>query len=211
MPRPSRNVDEQLLRAGRALFPDAGCEGLSLRRVASHAGVNLGMFHYHFKTKDTFVRRVLQGLYEEMFSGLQLAVAVGDPPLPALRRAVAVIAHFGRDNRRLLGRLVADAMNGQPLALEFLRANFPRHFAVIVGLVSACQQAGSMRPLPVEQAVAFLAGAVGAPILFGGLVATRWPDSELVDRLEQDVLSDDAIGVRIDLALAALSAPRAPA
>jgi len=60
MPRPSRNVDERLLAAGRELYPDAGAAGLSIRRIAERAEANLGMFHYHFRTKDQFVRRLLQ-------------------------------------------------------------------------------------------------------------------------------------------------------
>ena len=49
MARPSQNVDQRLLEAGLALLPQTGCAGLSVRRLADHAGVNLGMFHYHFK------------------------------------------------------------------------------------------------------------------------------------------------------------------
>jgi hypothetical protein len=29
-----------------------------------HAGVNAGMFHYHFKSKDNYLATLLQGLYE---------------------------------------------------------------------------------------------------------------------------------------------------
>ena len=38
MPRPSRNVDVLLLRAGREMFPSAGVRGLSVRKVAERAG-----------------------------------------------------------------------------------------------------------------------------------------------------------------------------
>ena len=62
MSRPSRNVDALLLRAGRELYPETGAAGLSIRKVAERAGVNLGMFHYHFRTKEAFVRQLLQAL-----------------------------------------------------------------------------------------------------------------------------------------------------
>ena len=60
MPRPSQNIDEALLRSGLALLPRLGCSGLSVRRVAEHAGVNPAMFHYHFQSKAVFLRSVLQ-------------------------------------------------------------------------------------------------------------------------------------------------------
>ena len=84
MPRPSRAVDEAMLRAGRALLPRLGCRGLTQRALAAHAGVQPGMFHYHFGSKDDFLRALLQqlyhpaprvyargsaGFYEEMYAG----------------------------------------------------------------------------------------------------------------------------------------------
>ena len=70
MPRPSRHLDRALLAAGRELLPALGCSGLTIRQVAEAAGVNIGMFHYHFRTRDVFLRAVMQSAYEEMFSQL---------------------------------------------------------------------------------------------------------------------------------------------
>ena len=64
MPRPSQNVDQLLIDAGLELLPETGCAGLSVRKLTEHAGVNLGMFHYHFRNKDNFVRTLLQRTYE---------------------------------------------------------------------------------------------------------------------------------------------------
>ncbi len=70
MPRPSQQIDQALLASGRELLPALGCAGLSVRAVAAHAGVAPGMFHYHFGSKREFLRTLLSGLYEEMFSAL---------------------------------------------------------------------------------------------------------------------------------------------
>ena len=75
MARPSQGIDQALLRSGRELFATSGCDGLSLRALAEHAGVNLGMFHYHFKTKDNFLRALLQQLYEEVFARIGIEAA----------------------------------------------------------------------------------------------------------------------------------------
>jgi AcrR family transcriptional regulator len=158
MARPSRNVDRLLLAAGRDLFPDAGAARLSVRKVAAHAGVNLGMFHYHFRTKELFVRQLLQELYDEMFANLELA-ATSRAPQEALRAALNVLARFARDNGRLLRRLCADAFSGEPLAAEFLRANMPRHVGVILGLIVSGQRAGALKPMAPPQALCFWRGA----------------------------------------------------
>jgi AcrR family transcriptional regulator len=208
MVRPSRNVDAALLDAGRALFPDRGIAGLSVRKVAEHAGVNLGMFHYHFKTKDAFVRALLQRLYDGMFAELELAAAGDARPVEALRAAANVLARFVRDNRRLLRRLMADAVANEPLALEFVRANLPRHIGVIRALIDAGQRSGALKTVPIAQALSFVAGAVGGPILIGGAIMERDEVPVALRRgYEQSVLSDAALSERVDLVLAGLCTP----
>src|SRR5206468_4412072 len=126
MNRPSNQIDALLLASGRALFPTAGCAGLSLRALAEHAGVNVGMFHYHFKSKDNFLRALLQQMYEEMFANLQLDADHAGPALVRLRAALITFARFARDNRRVLARIWMDVLAGEPVALAFLRDNAPR-------------------------------------------------------------------------------------
>ena len=209
MPRPSRNVDVQLLAAGRDLYPETGAAALSVRKVAERAGVNLGMFHYHFGSKEAFVRALLQSLYEAMFADLQVATSAASDSVSGLRAALKVIARFARDNRVLLRRLLVDAAAGEAPAVEFLRANFPRHFAVIVGLIGAAQRERRLKPVPIAQAVTFVAGAVAAPILLGSaIVESGLAPRQLAERFADEVLSDYALDERIDLALSALALDR---
>ena len=207
MPRPSRNVDAQLLAAGRALYPQTGAAALSVRKVADKAGANVGMLHYHFGTKDAFVRALLQDLYEPMFAELQTATAGPSDPVIALRAALRVIARFARDHRVLLRRLIADAAGSEAPAVDFVRANFPRHAGIVAALVLAGQQAGRFRKITVAQAVSFVAGAVAAPILVGSaIVDAGLAPPALADRFDNDVLADTALDERIELALAGLAA-----
>lgn len=209
MGRPSRNVDAALLRAGRVLYPTTGIRGLSVRKVAERAGVNVAMFHYHFGSKEKFVAVLLAQIYDAMFERLRLA-ADGDAPVAALRRTLLVLAQFARDHRAVLRRILLDALAGERVAVEFARSNLPRHLRVVAGLVVAGQASGALRDVAALQAIALLAGAIGAPILLGSAVT----ESDGVPRatrvaFEREVLDDAAIGERIDLVLAALAAPKA--
>ena len=207
MPRPSRNMDALLLQAGRELFPERGVRGLSVRMVAEHAGVNLGMFHYHFRSKHVFVQALLQDLYDEMFAKLELA-ASAPGPVDALRRALNVLGRFARDNARLLRRLLADAMAQEPLALAFLRANMPRHVGVLLGLVQAAQRSGAFRNIALPQAIAFLAGSVAAPLVIGGGLREHGVlPASVAGPFMHAVTTDAAIAERVDCALAGLAAP----
>ena len=212
MPRQSRNLDRALLAAGRALLPRRGCAGLSVREVAEAAGVNLGMFHYHFKTRDAFLRELLQSMYEEMFSQLTVQRDAAWGAVENLRAALRFLGRFLRANRPILARVLADALCGDSIALEFLRANMPRHLGHMQALVELGQKEGSLKPMPVPQALGFCAGSLAMPIIFGGaVVESRALGPAATRALEAALLSDAAIDERIELALAAISvAPPAP-
>lgn len=210
MPRPSRHLDRALLAAGRELLPVHGCSGLTVRQVADAAGVNVGMFHYHFASREAYLRAVLQGAYEEMFAQLTLSISGEANASANLRAALRVVGRFVRTNRALMARILADALGGDEISRDFVRDNFPRHLRVIVALVAAGQAAGELRKIAPMQAVAFCAGAIGAPVLIGGAIA----ESAALDpgerrQLEAGILSLKAIDERIDLAIGAL-APAAP-
>jgi AcrR family transcriptional regulator len=204
-PRPSKNLDQALLAAGVALFPQRGCAGLAVREVAEAAGVNLGMFHYHFKSREAFLRAVLQQVYEGMYAGLTIEGAQAEDPVQNLRAAVGFMGRFVRRNRPFVARLIADALAGEAVALEFARANMPRHIGVVHALVVAAQKAGRLKPVPPTQALGLLAGATAFPILVGGTIAASGAlGAEGTRELEEAILDDAAIDARVDLALGAL-------
>ncbi|MBS0325864.1 MAG: TetR/AcrR family transcriptional regulator [Proteobacteria bacterium] len=206
MGRPSRNIDTLLLAAGRELLPEVGAAGLSVRSVAARAGVNPGMFHYHFRTKDAFVARLLQETYDSMFEHLELAAAGGPAPM-ALHAALCVLGRFARDHAKLLRRLFVDALGGDPHAGAFLRANVPRHLGVLARLVERGQREGVLRRMPVAQAVALLGGGVAAPLI----VASALSDTHLAGRASARAFAnaigtDAAIAERAACAIAGLAA-----
>jgi AcrR family transcriptional regulator len=209
MTRPARNTDQRLLDVGRSLLPHTGVRGFSIRRLTQQAGVNLGMFHYHFKTRENFLALVLQGVYEEMFAQLEFQAHADRVPLENLRAAVNVLGRFTRDNRLLLRRLIADAMSGEVIAQNFLQKNFPRHLRVMAGAVSEAQRAGVLRELPLFQAMSFIAGAVAMPVMMATALQEHAIEApHLAANLEQDVLSDQAIAQRVHMALKGLQVER---
>lgn len=205
MARPGKNIEQALLRSGRALYPERGSAGLSVRALTEHAGVNLGMFHYHFRTKDAFLRELLQQFYEEMFSALSAHAAHPGPPLARLREALLFLACFIRDHADVLGRVFADAGSGDPVAAEFVRANAPRHLRLLLQLMNEAEQRGELAPLAALQRFVFVMGAVASPLVIAPRIARMRVAPGLVARqLKSQVTSDAAIAQRVDLALMAL-------
>ncbi len=212
MARPSRNTDTRLLKAGRDLLPRTGVAGLNVRQVAKKARVNPGMFHYHFKTKDAFARRVLQEYYEEIFSTLQGEASSGSSPLESLRAVMLAFARIARDKRQLLLALLRDVPMGEPAPVDFLRPNLHRHVQLMLRLIGQAQAAGEIAPLAPFNVLVMLLAAMNLPSLIAQ-VAIRHAGlpqiAPMVEAIERQVLSDEAIVQRVDALLRGLRTPAA--
>lgn len=207
MARPSQGIDQALLRSGLALLPQLGCAGLSVRRVAEHAGVNPAMFHYHFGNKAAFLQAVLQQLYEQMFAKLSAGATREGPVLDRLQGALITLASFVREHHALVGRLAIDAANGETVVHDFVRANAPRHLGLLMQLMAEAEAAGELSPTPPLQRFVFLMGAVLSPMLVAPAIAALGVAPAIVGATVQaQVLSDEAIEQRVQLALGALRA-----
>ena len=205
MPRPGRNIAQALLASGRTLYPERGSAGLSVRVLAEHAGVQPGMFHYHFASKEAFLRELLQQFYEEMFGSLSEAAQHVGSPVQRLRAALLFFARFVREHQAVLGRLFADASGGDPVCAEFVRANAPRHLKLLLKLMQEAEAAGEIAPLPALQRFVFTMGAIAMPLVLVPRIAALEVAPAVVRRqMKKQVTSDEAIAQRVDLALSAL-------
>lgn len=205
MPRPSRNIELALLASGSVLYPERGSAGLSVRALADHAGVNPGMFHYHFRTKEAFLRELLQRQYEDMFGGLSGAALEGGTPLRRLRETLMFLALFVREHAAIIGRVFAEASAGEPVAAEFVRGNAQRHLKLLLQLMREAEAAGEIAPLPALQRFVFVMGAVAMPLVVVPRIARlRVAPGVVARQLKSQVTGDEAIAQRVELALTAL-------
>ena len=204
----SASSEQRLIEAGKAVLFEEGFSGLTLRKVAARAKVNLGMFNYLFKDKDDFIRKVAQEAYDEFYGSLQLGALSQKDPMLALREAALVLARFVRDHRQAIGSLMHDLNAGHPEALRFARKNIPRHGIFLSTLVKRCRSQKRIKDLPLATLMTFMAGAVLAPNQAFGLVERMSQGMPMLKALlpvvRRDVLSDKAIEARLDLAFAAI-------
>lgn len=207
MSRPSRNTDQQLIQAALELLPETGFSGLSLRRVAQRADVNLGMFHYHFRDKREFCRRVMAEFYEKFYAQLAIESGNGHPAMQ-LRKTIGSLARFCRDNRALLLVLGRDIMDGNQQVITFLEDNFHRHISLVLRQLRQCQNKGILVRIPLPVALAMIMASLAGPSVVMALVErTKFKTSyEILKKaMVPLVLSDQAIEKRLDLVFKALT------
>ena len=190
------------------MLPETGISGLHLREVARRAGVNLGLFHYHFGSKDAFTGRLLQELYEDFFAKLSLESRGEGSPLERLRRSLIAIGRFMRQRRHFMMMIIQEVLQGHKGCVEFARKNMPRHVSVIAGLIQEGQAAGQIKPLPLPMAMAFIMGGIGVPNLMITMLeragSTRAFDMTPKE-LESLMLGDRALEQRADFIVSAVA------
>jgi AcrR family transcriptional regulator len=141
--RNSERTKDRILNAAERLFSERGIDGVSMREIASAAGVQLAMISYHFRTKEGLYRAVFQRRVDpitgERISKLRALMARTNPS-PSIEEVLEALARPWvelRDKRggllytRLIAREVGDPREGSrgivkdmldPVALEFIDA-----------------------------------------------------------------------------------------
>ena len=211
MPRPSQQLDRRLLAAGAALYPALGCAGLTVRRVAEHAGVRPAMLSYHFGDKAGFLAALLQLRYEQLWQRLTRDDPADQRAVDRLRGALRRLAGFLREERAWVGRLLADALAGEAAVLAFLQRNAPRHLGLLTQLMAEAEAAGDLAPMAPLQRFTMTMGATAAPMLMlpAALHLGLLPPA-LAAQAGAQVLDEAAVDERIDVLLRALAPPPAP-
>lgn len=211
MARPSAHLDKKLVAAALAMLPETGFAGLSVREVARRAGVNVGMFHYHFKTREAFLHRVLDEVYGGFLETFEGAARGPGEPRARLRRVLVAVARFAREHRVFYSLMIRELLNAQPEMSSFAKKNFPRHASVVMGLMDECRRAGVIRPLPGPALCMFAMSTMAMP----NVAVTAFERNgvrALGGRAMKDfagmLLSDEMIEIRADMVMAALAAGR---
>lgn len=207
MPRPSGNTDQKLIESALHFLPKTGFTQLSLREVAAHAKVNLGMFHYHFKSKEQFTRCVLESVYESFFQAFSFEISKSDDVVAQLRNGLITLGYFSRDNRKLITAMISDVLNGNKEVTEFLKDNLGRHIGILLKLIVESQSQRKLQPLPPPAILSFLTSATGIPNLMAEMIrrsSVRGPLGMPFSFFESQIIADDAIETRVDLALKAV-------
>ncbi len=100
-PRYERQLPEQrrqeLIDATIECLKRDGHEGLSMRAIATQAGVSLGLINHHFPNKDDLVAAAYRHFNSQLVDGLKAAVHKA-PSFPRARMRAFLKASFSRPN-----------------------------------------------------------------------------------------------------------------
>ncbi len=197
-----------MIDAGMELARKGGCSSLRIRDVVGRAGVNLGMFHYHFKSRQRFTRILLEEMYGEFFAELVVVAEGPSDPLERLRGALLLLGRFLRKNRRIVFALFRDILNEDPEVMKYARKGPPPHKVLLMGLLEECFEEGLIPRMPVIAIAPLFFGAFAQPLIFAEMAekfgaCPSWFDFD-------EAMSDEFISQRVDIVLRGLTSPALP-
>ncbi|QIQ00909.1 TetR/AcrR family transcriptional regulator [Streptomyces liangshanensis] len=130
----NRAVILQVAHDALAESPDA-----SLNSIAKRAGVGPGTLYRHFPTREALILEVHRHDTERLVASVPDVLAA-HPPLDALRQWFTTLASYVRIKHGLGEALHSAA------AQEVVSASWPPVTAAVKQLLTACEQAGEVRP-----------------------------------------------------------------
>jgi TetR/AcrR family transcriptional regulator, cholesterol catabolism regulator len=199
-----KTTPQLLLDYGLEIVAKKGLRGLTVREVATGAGVNLGSFVYHFKTRERFVEELVELWYAPMYQELQITAA-NEAQHNAVKKLSATLSQlivFINQNAGFIGHLLADALAGERTAQTFLLKLPERHPKLLLELIASAQLEGSIIQAPPVQLLMFIMASVGIPMLLvGDLVqGMSWLPPE-ADQLKQLMRDPQVAQLRLQWAL----------
>lgn len=62
------NTEQKILEAAQEIFHQKGYDGARMQEIAGHAGINKGLLHYYFKTKDKLFAAIFDAAFHKMIT-----------------------------------------------------------------------------------------------------------------------------------------------
>lgn len=141
---------DQLLAAADRLFAEHGATGVSLRELASEAGVTSAMVHYYFGSKDGLYDAMLERTFERVIERVNALVERGrldaDAPHDPLRDLLEILTSTFAAEPWLPALVVREVLSeGGRLREGFIRNYASRMAHLLPGLLKREIDAGRYR------------------------------------------------------------------
>ncbi len=108
-PHGKEEVKKAIIQSAATLFSEKGVDAVSLRMIADHAGVNHGLIHRHFGSKE-MLRRETQ---EKLSADVRSEIGEPDDLVEILFRALKVIREHDKFWRVMARTLLDDRDHGE--------------------------------------------------------------------------------------------------
>ena len=144
------DLKNALIKAGVEILAKEGVSGLSLRKVAQHAGVSHSAPYAHFPDKQSLIAAISTEGFNQLYTELEAAISPHkkNPKKQLIEGAKAYVrfAEQNTDTFNIMFSGVLEKEKEYPAFVDISQLTFKR----VVDVVTACQRAGILRASPPE-------------------------------------------------------------
>jgi TetR/AcrR family transcriptional regulator len=135
----TQDARDKLLSAGTELFAVQGFAGVSIRELATAAGVNSALISYHFGGKAGLYEAVVTAQYERLVGKFETIAASTATMEEKIRMYADVIRRNHTEDQPLMARLIQGELTSPTACME----NVVRKYTVrIAGIISGVLRQG---------------------------------------------------------------------
>lgn len=102
------STKENILNAALRIIQQEGLEGVTLRKIASLANVNLALVNYYFGSKDKLVSEALKSMFDSKIAGLDILDDLSVDPITRYRRYMLHCAKMLQEQPDLLRQMLGN-------------------------------------------------------------------------------------------------------
>jgi len=163
----SLGIRERILDTASRLFAAKGYAAVSMRRVATEAGMTQANLYYHFKDKEDLVRSSLSYVFQGKSQAFEAIVQEeAADPVRCLERTTAWFAKLLFEDAIFTKLFVRELLEGDSNRLEFLTKNvFQGPFSVLVNMID-----GSLEAVDPVLSALFLTSTILGYVQFSGVI-----------------------------------------
>jgi len=140
------DLKNALIQAGIDILAEEGLQGLTLRKVASKAGVSHSAPYAHFADKQDLVAAISTRGMRVLYERLQAtAVEYANQPAALLQASAWAYVSFALDEPALFKIVFSGVLEQEKQYPDFVEIS-QKNFQQVVALVEECQAAGLLHP-----------------------------------------------------------------
>jgi len=183
---------DRILSAACDIYLDQGSKGMSMRKVASKAGISPTAIYRHYESKDALHHQVLIDGFRTFGSYLYPAIA-GTTPLDRLNKAANAFFRFATEQARYYELLFLTMDSTNEITVDnALKKEARATYKFIINSVKECMDAGVFKVDDPEEVAMLLLSACNG--FFGLYVSNKFEGSieemkEKYNRTYQRILS----------------------
>ena len=163
------NTETRLIQTGIILAKKQGLD-FTVRQLCTKSKVNLGLFHYYFKSKDNFDKEMLWAVYKKMMTHITMKISDTASPRFNIEQILLGLHYFVAENRMFLSSLIGNLLSGNTKLLQFLSLNFTQHITLISQELKRAKLPKDLKGQPLPAILSMIALPFVAPHILVGLL-----------------------------------------